>query len=235
MLIIGHRGAAGTHPENTLVSIDAALAAGVDWIEIDIRSIDGEIIVLHDERLERTTNGGGSVYDLTFAQLRRLDAGHGEHIPLLQEVLDRIGARCGLNIEIKQADIAAELAAMLQPILDVRPAWRGKIMVSSFLREPMLEFAALKPDGVELAALSDHTSVAALDFALAIGATALNVSLAELTGSIVAMAHERGLRLLVYTVNEKDDMARCLQLDVDGIFTDFPARAIAFLREQPMI
>ncbi|MGR9089725.1 MAG: glycerophosphodiester phosphodiesterase [Gammaproteobacteria bacterium] len=235
MLIIGHRGAAGTHPENTLASIDAAIAARADWIEIDVRLVDGEIIVLHDERLERTTNGSGSVYDMTFEQLRRLDAGDGEHIPLLREVLERIDARCGLNIEIKQPDIARELATFLRQVLRARPAWHGKIMVSSFLREPMLEFAALKADGVELAALSDHTSVAALEFALAIGATALNVSLAELTGSIVAMAHERDLRLLVYTVNDAVDMARCRELDVDGIFTDYPLRAIAFLRDEPMI
>lgn len=235
MLIIGHRGAAGTHPENTLVSIDAAIAAGADWIEIDVRLVDGELIVLHDERLERTTNGSGSVYARTLEQLRRLDAGDGERIPLLREVLDRIAARCGLNIEIKQCDIAAELATALRRTLNARPAWHGKIMVSSFLREPMREFAGLKPDGVELAALSDNTSVAALGFARAIGASSLNVSLAEVTGPIVAMAHDRGLRLLVYTVNETSDMALCRGLDVDGIFTDYPARAIAFLREGPII
>ena len=235
MLIIGHRGAAGTHPENTLLSIDAAIAAGADWIEIDIRRVDGELIVLHDERLERTTNGSGSVYDLPLGRLRQLDAGNSERIPLLREVLARIAARCGLNIEIKQPDIATELAALLRDVLRALPAWRGKIMVSSFLREPMQEFAMLKPDGVELAALSDNTSVAAREFALAIGATALNVSHAELTASVVTMAHERGLRLLVYTVNETRDIARCRRLNVDGIFTDYPARAIAFLREQPII
>ncbi len=235
MLIIGHRGAAGTHPENTLASIAAAIAAGADWVEIDIRAIDGELVVLHDERLERTTNGQGSVYDLTVDELRRLDAGDGERIPLLREVFALIAARCGLNIEIKQTDLVPELAALLRKVLHALPAWRGKIMVSSFLREPMQEFAARKPAGVELAALSDHDSAATLGFALALGATALNVSLAELSDSVVTMAHERDLRLLVYTVNETDDMARCRRLGVDGIFTDYPARAIAFLREQPMI
>lgn len=235
MLIIGHRGAAGTHPENTLGSIEAAIAAGADWVEIDIRAIDGELVVLHDERLERTTNGHGSVYNLTVDELRRLDAGDGERIPLLHEVFDLIAARCGLNIEIKQADVAPELAALLRQALRALPAWHGKIMVSSFLREPMEEFAALRPVGVELAALSDHNAIATLGFALALGATSLNVSLAELTDSIVAMAHARDLRLLVYTVNETHDLARCHRLGVDGVFTDYPARAIAFLREQPMI
>lgn len=235
MLIIGHRGAAGTHPENTLGAIDAAIAAGVDCVEIDVRSVDSGLIVLHDERLERTTNGIGSVYDLTLAELRQLDAGDGERIPLLPEVLDRIDARCGLNIEIKQADIAPALTAVLRAVLRARPAWRGKLIVSSFLEEPLREFARLKPDGVELAALSDHNSVEAQALALAIGAAALNVSLAELSAHVVATAHRCGLRLLVYTVNETHDIERCRRLRVDGIFTDYPARAIAFLREQPRI
>jgi len=235
MLIIGHRGAAGTHPENTLGSIDAAIAAGADWVEIDVRSVDGGLIVLHDERLERTTNGNGSVYAMTLADLRQLDAGNGECIPLLPEVLARIDARCGLNIEIKQADIAPALAAVLQPVLRARPAWRGRLMVSSFIRESLLEFARLKPDGVELAALSDHNSTEAQALALTIGATALNVSLAEVSAHVVATAHRSGLRLLVYTVNETSDIERCQRLGVDGIFTDYPARAIAFLREQPRI
>jgi glycerophosphoryl diester phosphodiesterase len=235
MLIIGHRGAAGTHPENTLVSIEAAIAAAADWVEIDIRRVDGELIVFHDEQLERTTNGCGSVYDMSLGQLRQLDAGDGERIPLLTEVLDRIAARCGLNIEIKQADIAPELAVLLNHVLREHPAWRGKIMVSSFLRQPLQEFATLKPAGVELAALSDHEADDAQALALAIGASALNVSLAELSGAIVTGAHACGLRLLVYTVNETHDIERCQQLGVDGIFTDYPARAIAFLREQPRI
>lgn len=235
MIVIGHRGAAGTHPENTLGSIEAAITAGADWVEIDIRRVDGELIVLHDEQLERTTNGSGSVYAMPLGELRQLDAGKGERIPLLAEVLDRIAARCGLNIEIKQADVAPELSALLTHVLHAQPAWRGKIMVSSFLREPMREFAILKPAGVELAALSDHEADTARAFALEIGAGALNVSLAELSGPVVTTAHECGLRLLVYTVNARRDIERCHRLGVDGIFTDYPARAIAFLDEQPRI
>lgn len=235
MLIIGHRGAAGTHPENTLQSIEAAIAAGADWVEIDIRRVAGELIVLHDEYLERTTNGSGSVYEKTLDDLRKLDAGNGERIPLLSEVLNRIATRCGLNIEVKQADIAPDLITVLDTVLRTGPAWRGKIMVSSFLHEPMRELAARKPAGVELAALSDHEAPATQAFALAIGATALNVSLAELSGAIVTSAHANGLRVLVYTVNETRDVERCRRLGVDGIFTDYPARAIAFLREHPRI
>ena len=101
MWIIGHRGAAGTAPENTLLSITRALNFSVDWIEIDIRMVDNTIILLHDENLDRTTNGSGSVYDYGLAALRTLDAGNGEKIPLLTEVLNLIDAKAGINIEIK--------------------------------------------------------------------------------------------------------------------------------------
>ena len=83
MWIIGHRGSAGTSPENTLLSIKEALYERVDWIEIDIRMVDETIIVLHDETLDRTTDGYGSVYKYSLADLRKFDAGNGEKIPLL--------------------------------------------------------------------------------------------------------------------------------------------------------
>jgi len=231
MWIIGHRGAAGTHPENTLLSIEHALHCGVDWIEIDIRFVDGNLIVLHDERLDRTTNGSGSVYDWHLQDLRRLDAGRGEKIPLLHEVIDLIDGRAGLNIEIKQAGLTKPLTDLLAAYLRRGPAWRDKFMLSSFLQEPMRELRDTAPAGCLLAALSDHEAAAATRFALEIGAFSLNVSRAELNPSIVERAHRHGLRVLVYTVNAVSDVKQCFELSVDGIFTDYPGRAIAFLRD----
>jgi glycerophosphoryl diester phosphodiesterase len=83
MWVIGHRGAAGKWPENTLLSIQHAISYGVDWVEIDVRSIDGEIIVMHDDTLDRTTNGTGFIDAHSLASLRSFDAGRGERIPLL--------------------------------------------------------------------------------------------------------------------------------------------------------
>jgi len=230
MWIIGHRGFAGSYPENTLLSVNRGVAAGADWIEIDIRLVDDAIVVIHDATLERTTNGQGAICDHSIEALRRLDAGEGERIPLLGEVLDAIDARCGLNIEIKQAGLESRLLALLGEAMESQPHWRERIMLSSFLDEPMRRLASRAPAGILLAALCDGTFANSVAFARDIGACSVNISLRDLAHDRVAEAHTSGLRILVYTVNEPDDMARCRDLNVDGLFTDHPDRAIAFLR-----
>lgn len=229
MWVIGHRGAAGTHPENTLASIRAAIASGADWVEIDIRLVGQTLVVIHDDHVDRTTSGTGSVYGYSLDELRALDAGNGEAIPLLEEVLDLIDGRIGLNIEIKQTGLIEPLERALVSRLESQANWHGRILVSSFLASPMQALSAKLPDGCLLAALSDGTARETLELALSINAFSLNVSLRELSPDVVRMAKDHGLRVLVYTVNELVDVGRCAELEVDGIFTDFPARAIAFL------
>ncbi|TDJ63990.1 MAG: glycerophosphoryl diester phosphodiesterase [Proteobacteria bacterium] len=235
MWIIGHRGAAGTWPENTLLSIGHALDYGVDWIEIDIRMVDNTFIVLHDEMLERTTDGFGSLYRYSLSALRRLDAGHGERIPLLTEVMDLIDARAGLNIEIKQSGLTQALVALSKDYIARQPKWRGRLMLSSFAGEIMMELSAAVPAGCLLGALSDDGTDESLHSALKIGAFSLNISLQALSIALVQQAHNQGLKILVYTVNDHADITRCCECAVDGIFTDFPQRAIAFLQNSPML
>jgi glycerophosphoryl diester phosphodiesterase len=235
MWVIGHRGAAGTWPENTLLAISHALEYGVEWVEVDVRMIDDAILLLHDESLDRTTNGSGSAYRYSLARLRSLDAGDGERIPLLTEVMDLIDARAGLNIEIKQRGIAQTLVALTDTYMDRQPDWRGRLMLSSFFPEVMAELSTLAPPGCLLGALSEGGTEESLGYAARIGAYSLNLPLEQLSDSLVQQAHDRGLRMLVYTVNEDDDIRRCYRSSVDGIFTDFPQRAIAFLKKLPMI
>ncbi|HJP35206.1 MAG TPA: glycerophosphodiester phosphodiesterase family protein, partial [Gammaproteobacteria bacterium] len=141
MWVIAHRGGGGTWPENTLLAIGRAIDCGVDWVEIDIRIADGAIIVLHDDTLDRTTNGHGSVYEYPLTTLRELDAGKGEKIPLLEEVMGLVNARVGLNIEIKQPDTAQQLVEFTTAYLRRQPNWRNRLMFSSFLPEIMAELA----------------------------------------------------------------------------------------------
>ena len=101
MLIIGHRGACGLEPENTLRSVQRAMDLGVDMVEIDIYEHEGRLIVMHDETLDRTTNGVGKYSDYSLDHLRKLDAGKGERIPYLEEVIELTRDKVGLNIEIK--------------------------------------------------------------------------------------------------------------------------------------
>ena len=101
LICFAHRGASGHEPENTLLSIQMALSLGAQWIEIDVHAAEGELVVIHDKRLERTTDGRGYVAEQSLEYLRSLDAGKGERIPLLREVFDLVGRRAGINIELK--------------------------------------------------------------------------------------------------------------------------------------
>lgn len=235
MWIIGHRGAAGTSPENTLISITAALDCGVDWVEIDIRMVDDTIILLHDETLDRTTNGSGSVYQHHLAELRTLDAGGGAKIPLLSEVMELIDARAGLNIEFKQRGLVEAVVALTRTFTKRQPRWRNRIMFSSFIPEVMTDLSDVEPSGCLIGALSESNADDLIRFASNLKAYSANISLKQVSKSLVEAAHEQGLKVLVYTVNDIADIRRCYELSVDGVFTDFPERAIAFIRNSPMI
>ena len=231
MFIFGHRGAAGHYPENTLGGFARAIDYGVDGIELDIRLIDHELIVFHDDTLDRCTDGSGNIYTKRLDELRNLDAGNGERIPTLEEVMRLIDARCVLNIEIKQDGLIAELTALLARTMSMQSAWHNRLMLSSFLPGPLRELAALKMPGWRLAALSDQRFAQTLQFAQEIAAHSINVSRAELSREIVSSAHAAGLQVFVYTVNDTQEFRRCADCNADGLFTDFPDRAIAFFGE----
>lgn len=217
------------------MSIAEAIDCGADWIEIDIRMVDDAIIVLHDETLNRTTNGSGSVYQHSLAELRTLDAGRGEKIPLLIEVFQLIDARVGLNIEIKQHDVVEALVALTRPFIDRQPQWRDRLMFSSFIPDVMTQLGDVAISGCLIGALSESNTDDPIQFASDVNAFSANISLKQLSKSLVDTAHERGLKVLVYTVNDPADIHRCYALSVDGIFTDFPERAIAFINNSPII
>ena len=118
MLKIGHRGAKGYEPENTLIGFEKALALGVDQIELDIHlSADGEIMVIHDETIDRTTNGSGCVNSLTCTELQQFRIREQQYIPTLIEVLDLIDRKCSVNIEIKSTNLADKLVTVLEQFI----------------------------------------------------------------------------------------------------------------------
>lgn len=229
MIVIGHRGAAGHAPENTLASIARALAFGVDGVEIDVRLLDGRLIVLHDETLERTTNGRGPYKRLSFEALRALDAGRGERVPTLEEVLNVIGEHADLNVEVKEAGIAAPVTATIEAATAGAPDRRRRMLLSSFDRATTRELAARRGD-MRLGVLYDEPFDDALARAVSLGAWSLHLPLADVTAERVACVHDRELLALVYTVNEPPDILRCAEARVDGVFSDFPDRVIAFNR-----
>jgi glycerophosphoryl diester phosphodiesterase len=218
LYLIGHRGAAGHEPENTLRSVEAALRLGVDAVEVDVHEVDGRLVVIHAERLERTTNGTGRLADHSFAELRALVAGRGERIPTLDEVLDLVGSRAEVVVELKGAGTAAPVAALLRAR---GPAAAAGVVVSSFDHVEIARLRALMPE-VRRGALVAGVPLHYAAFARELDAHSVHMSAEFLRAPFVDDAHRRGMLVWVYTVNHPDDAARVRALGVDGVFSDVP-------------
>lgn len=222
-LSIGHRGARGHAPENTLLAINAGLRLGAGMIEFDVQRCGDALVVIHDHRLERTTNGHGRVSQATFDDLRALDAGAGQQIPTLQEVLDLVSATCPLNIEIKSANgTATRVASALIDALD--DGWKpDQFLVSSFHLPELYEFKLAAPD-IPIAALVCGVPLDWAAVASELSAVALNISAEFADERLIEDAHARGLQVYAYTVNHQDDMRLLRAIGVDGVFSDYPDR-----------
>lgn len=223
-LLIGHRGARGLAPENTLRALDAGIAAGCAWLEFDVqRHPSGELFLLHDLTLQRTTNGHGLASDCDWQALRQLDAGQGQHLPTLDEALDLIDQRAAVNIELKTWDgTAAAVADCLRARL--AEGWPAEqFMVSSFHLPELYEFKQLLPE-IPVAVLLCGVPLDWVACAIELEATALNQSAEFVDVRLLADAKARGLKVFVYTVNDAEEYARLAALGVDGVFTDLPNR-----------
>ena len=227
-LCIGHRGARGHAPENTLLSIDTGIRMGADMIEFDVQRCVDELVVIHDPRLERTTNGRGRVRDARFDDLRRLDAGQGQPIPSLREVLELAEAQVALNIELKSADGTAALVAQALRAA-INDGWGiSQFPVSSFHLPELYEFKQMLPE-VPVAALVCGVPLDWAACATELGAQALNISAEFADPRLIADAHGRGLKIYAYTVNHPEEIAALRDLGIDGVFSDYPDRVVSML------
>jgi glycerophosphoryl diester phosphodiesterase len=222
MICIGHRGARGHEPENTLLSVRTALALGASWIEVDVYAVEGELVVIHDDRLERTTNGSGYVMEHSLESLRALDAGKGERIPTLDEIFDEVGDRAGVIVELKGPGSAAPTCALLDRRFAAGLS-RESVIVSSFDHR-MLALVREHDRSIRLGALMVGLPVTNAAFAENLGAWSVHPSLDFVDAEFVDDAHRRGLLVYVFTVNHPDDIDRMRRLGVDGVFTDYPDR-----------
>ena len=226
LMCIGHRGARGHAPENTLLSIETGIRLGADMIEFDVQLCQDELVVIHDPRLERTTNGVGRVEHVRLDYLRSLDAGKGQQIPTLHEVLQFVNGRIPLNVEIKSADgTGARIAAALREA--IYRGWRADhFLVSSFHLPELHEFKRAAPE-IPIAALVCGVPLDWAACATELGAQALNVSEEFVAGRLIQDAHSRGLKIYAYTVNHPDDMSLLRDAGIDGVFSDYPDRVLA--------
>lgn len=220
MLMIGHRGAKGYAPENTLLSVRKAMELGVDCVEVDVHLLGEDLIVLHDETLERTTNGRGRLENYSFEEIRRLDAGLGEKIPTLQEVLAVTHGVVDLNIELKGKGSSDALIKILDnPLFDDHE----KLLISSFLIEELRTLRAWN-SGLKIGVLASHNLDESFDWCIKLKAFSLHINRQQLTLDIIKKAHRSGLKLYVYTVNDRKEMERMEKIGVDAVFSDFPDR-----------
>jgi len=222
LFVIGHRGAMGHAPENTLASVDKAVELKVDMVEIDVYFVDDELIVFHDDRLERTTNGEGYIWDNSFDELRKLDAGSGQRIPTLQEVVESIPGDIKINIEIKGRTATRPAVEFIQQQCKTKKA-KKRFLVSSFMHKELALVRKLDTD-IRIGALCTAEPCKLAKFADKLSAYSVNPSIEFVSEEFVQDAHQRGLKVFVYTVNHPDDIKRMHILGVDGVFSNFPER-----------
>jgi glycerophosphoryl diester phosphodiesterase len=224
-LVIAHRGASGHRPENTLSAYALAVEQGADMIEVDLhRTRDGAVVVTHDEELAGL-GGRGEIADATLAEVRALDAGGGERVPILAELLDGYGGRIALNLELKRGTRAEypELEAETLAALESR-GLLDRVLFSSFYDPVLRRLRALSPAARIGLLISRRYPQGAVDRAKSLGAEALHPEVALVTPQLVREAHAAGLAVYVYTVDRTEEMERLLGLGVDGLFTNFPDR-----------
>lgn len=224
MLKIGHRGAKAHIAENTLGSFAYALARGANGIELDVHLCSsGELVVIHDFTVDRTTDGSGEVSKLSWPQLRRFSVEGSYTIPLLSEVLDFVGPDIFVNVELKGRHTAKPVALMLEDYVHNRGFSCGNIIVSSFQQEELETMRVIAPD-IPLGVLAQASVAEAREWADRFSAKALHPHFSLLTESNVAKAHEAGYKIYTWTVNETADIERMRAFGVDGIISDYPER-----------
>ena len=227
-VVVAHRGASGIAPENTLSSIRRALELGATMVEVDVHTtIDGEIVVMHDPDVSRTTDGTGRISSMSLAQIRGLDAGswfgpafRGEVVPTLDEALDLVSGRADLCIELKNAGPRQVIGKVLEH------SYVEHVIIFDFNHPRLYEAKRLRPEVKALALGVSHDNLASVDAGLC---NAVGCAFSKVDRELVDEAHRLGLAVFVYTVNQADGMIGLAELGVDGIITNFPQLALEIL------
>ncbi|SFE89651.1 glycerophosphodiester phosphodiesterase [Flavobacterium xueshanense] len=224
MLKIAHRGAKGYEPENTFVSFQKALDMQVDGIELDVHlSADGEIIVIHDETIDRTTNGKGFVNALSLHELKAFRINGTHEIPTLAAVFDLVNQNCFINIELKSYEVTEKVVSLLEKYV-TKKGWKyDRFLVSSFDWNALQQVAFLN-DKIPIGVLTETDLDLALAFAKFIQAKSIHPHFHLLTQENTAKMQQKDLQVFPWTINELEDIKKIKTFNVNGIITDFPNR-----------
>lgn len=243
LIVVAHRGAAGYAPENTMAAFYKAKELKSDFIELDIQiTKDGEIVVIHDQKVDRTTNGVGEVKDFTYSDLTKLDAGEwfhtkfkGEKVPTLKQVLAEFHGKIGILIEIKHPalypGIEQKLASLLNEVVGDEHLSESQIIVQSFDFEllqslnrisaniPLGLLVKYRVHGISSAQLKDWTSIVQY----------INPNKALITKKLVKKIHTYNVKVIPYTVRDKKSINGLVNAGVDGIVTDYPDYIVDYM------
>jgi len=224
MLKIGHRGAKGYEPENTLASFQKALDLQVDGIELDVHlSANGEIIVIHDETIDRTTNGKGFLNALSLRELKAFRINGKYEIPTLAEVFDLVNQDCFINVELKSYEATEKVVSLIEKYV-TKKGWKyDRFLVSSFDWNALQQVAFLN-DKIPIGVLTETDLELALAFAKFIQAQSIHPHFHLLTKENTAQMQEKGLQVFPWTINELEDIQKIKTFNINGIITDFPNR-----------
>jgi len=226
-LNIAHRGATAYFPDNTLLAFQKAIEIGADAIELDVHlSSDGEIMVIHDEQIDRTTNGLGYVNQFSLEQLQSFQVGEVEKISTLTEVFDLVNRQCLINIELKSYETAQKVVALIEHYVSEKNWKYVDFLVSSFDWNALKAVHSLNTN-IQLGVLTTADLELALDFAVTINAYAVHPHFSLLTKESCNVIRQKNLLIFTWTVNEVDEIKRVLRLGVDGIISDYPDRISA--------
>ncbi len=224
MLKIGHRGARGHSAENTLNSFQKAIDMNVDGIELDIHlSADGELMVIHDETIDRTTNGKGLVNSFTKAELQNFNIESDKKIPTLTEVFNLVNRKCFINIELKSFETAEKVALLIETYIQDKNWEYNDFIVSSFDWNALQDLNIRNPK-IPIGVLTEIDLEEALAFAKFIQAKSINPDFQLLNLENTKKLQENGFEVFPWTVNEIEDIKRIKSFNVNGIITDFPDR-----------
>jgi glycerophosphoryl diester phosphodiesterase len=224
MLKIGHRGARGYEPENTLIGFQKAIDLQVDGIELDVHlSADGELVVIHDETIDRTTNGKGAVNQFSVLELKCFQIERDQRIPTLTEVLNLIDQKCDVNIELKSYQTADKVVDLIERFIADKHWNYNQFVVSSF-DWTALQQVALLNSAIRIGVLTETNLDLALAFAKFIQAKSIHPYYQLLNAENTAKLQEKGFEVFPWTVNEPEDIKKIKSFNVNGIISDFPDR-----------
>ncbi len=215
--IIGHRGARGLEPENTMRSFQKGLELNVDYIECDVHMTkDDHVVLMHDHTVDRTTDGSGLVNSFTFDEIRRLDAGKGERVPTLQELLDLARGKVRLHIELKDETATDSTVSLVE-----ENGMEAEVFLTSGNTETLKRVKELNPS-IPTEHIFGNPPDDAIERALSVGAKRVSCHISHLTDEFVQKAHENNIEVIAWPPNTVEEAKKAMECNVDLICTDRP-------------